>query len=310
MFFRRPSPYLLLTLTVLFWAGNFIVGRAVRGALPPAGLAFWRWAIALLILAPFAARPVRAEFSEILRHWKLLLLFGLIGVAAFSTLIYVGLTETTATNALLLNSAAPVMIVLIGWWFLGETITVVQAAGVTVSLAGVGTIIFKGEWTGLLAMRFTVGDLWVLAAVSLWAVYTVLLRYRPATISPIVFLATTIAVGVALNFLIHVVELLAGARMNFTSANVAGLIYIGVFPSLASHMFWNRAVAEVGANRAGLFIHLMPLFGAGMAAAFLGETLHPYHAAGMLLILSGIGLATWRRRLPLPAQTRGDDTKR
>src|SRR5690606_15944663 len=131
------------------WAGNFIVGRAVRGALPPAGLAFWRWAIALLILAPFAARPVRAEFPEVLRHWKLLLMFGLIGVAAFSTLIYIGLAQTTATNALLLNSATPVLIVLIGWWFLGETITAVQGTGVLISLGGVASIIFEGEWAGL-----------------------------------------------------------------------------------------------------------------------------------------------------------------
>ncbi len=173
-----PSPYLLLVLTNLFWAGNFIVGRAFHGTIPPAGLAFWRWAIALVILLPFAASPVVAQRELIARHWKMLTLMGLMGVAAFSTLLFTGLSLTTATNALLLNSTAPVLIVLVGWIVVGERVTARQALGIAVSLAGVTAIVFKGSWAGVRALDFGVGDLWVVAAATVWAAYTVLLRRR------------------------------------------------------------------------------------------------------------------------------------
>jgi len=289
-----PSPYLLLVLTNLFWAGNFIVGRAFHGTIPPAGLAFWRWAIALVILLPFAARPFLEQRELVTKHWKVLTVMGLMGVAAFSTLLFTGLSLTTATNALLLNSTAPVLIVLVGWIWTGERVTTRQAFGILVSLFGVAAIVFKGSWAGVRALDFGAGDLWVVAAVMVWAAYTVLLRRRPKDIDMRVFLVVTIAAGVLATLPIYIVETLAGATTTFTVASISGLLYVGLFPSLLSHAFWNRAVGEVGSARAGLFIHLTPVFGTLLAIVFLGETLRAYHFAGMGLILAGIAITTGR----------------
>jgi drug/metabolite transporter (DMT)-like permease len=281
----------LLTLTALFWAGNFVVGRAVQGVLPPLGLAFWRWGIALVFLLPFALRPVIRERAAILRNWKMLLALGVLGVGTFNTLIYVGLGSTTATNALLLNSAIPVLIVLIGWVFLGERVSALQTLGIAVSLAGVAAIIFKGQWRGLADLELNPGDLWAFAAMVDWAVYTLLLRKRPAAVSPLAFLFTTMVAGLAAILPFYVAELASGARPSFTPGSVAAMAYIGIFPSLLAYLFWNRAVAEVGGSRAGIFIHLMPVFGTLLAIVFLGESFRAYHAAGIALILAGIVLA-------------------
>ena len=290
----RVSPYVLLVLTNLFWAGNFVVGRAVHGMLPPAGTAFLRWAIALMVLAPFAAGRVRRDWPIVRRHWRILTLMGVMSVCAFSTLLYTGLSATTATNALLLNSTAPVIIVLIGWLVSSEDVTPTQALGIGTSLAGVVVIVFKGSVDGVRSLEFGGGDLWVLSAVTVWAGYTVLLRWRPPEIRPVVFLAVTIAAGVAATLPLYLAEIAAGARTHLTMGSVTGLAYMGVLPSLVSHAFWNRSVGEVGGNRAGLFIHLTPVFGTLLAVMFLGERLQMFHLVGIGLILTGIVVTTRR----------------
>lgn len=288
----RVSPYLLLVLTNLFWAGNFVVGRAVHGMIPPAGTTFLRWSIALAVLMPFAIRAVRRDWPLVLLHWPRLALMGVLSVCAFSTLLYTGLAHTTATNALLLNSIAPILIVVAGWLVAGERVTAVQAAGIVTSFAGVTAIVFRGSWEGVRALAFGTGDLWVLAAVTVWAGYTVLLRWRPAAIAPVVFLAVTITAGVVASLPLYLWEVMSGAPTVLTAGSVSGLLYMGVLPSLVSHAFWNRAVGEVGGNTAGLFIHLTPVFGTLLAVTFLGETFHVYHAVGIALILAGIIVTT------------------
>jgi drug/metabolite transporter (DMT)-like permease len=264
----------------------------MQGTVPPLALAFWRWAMALAVLLPFAWRALAADRAEIRRHWKLLAVLGVTGVGVFNTFVYVGLGTTTATNALLLNSAIPVLIVAIGWLFMGQRVTAVQALGIGVSLAGVVAIIARGDFASLAGLRLSAGDLWILTAMVDWAVYTLLLRKRPAGVSPLAFLAVTMAVGLAAITPFYLAELAGGAHIEFTPGSIAALAYIGVFPSLVAFLFWNRAVAEVGADRAGIFVHLMPVFGTLLAIVFLGEAFRAYHAAGIALILAGIALAT------------------
>lgn len=175
-----------------------------------------------------------------------------------------------------------------------EQVTTVQALGIAVSLVGVAAIVFKGSWEGVRSLEFGTGDLWVLAAVMVWAAYTVLLRWRPKDMGLLVFLAVTIACGVVATLPLYLIEIASGAATTFTRGSVSGLAYMGVLPSLVSHAFWNRAVGEVGGNRAGLFIHLTPVFGTLLAILFLGESLHVYHIVGMLLILTGIVITTRR----------------
>lgn len=288
----RPSPYLLLGLTVLFWAGNFVLGRGLHASVPPMALSFWRWFTALLLLAPFAARPLWTQRRTVARAWKRLLLYGVVGVAGFNTFVYVGLQTTTATNGVLLNTTTPVLIILMSWLFLHQRLRWWQSLGVALAFLGVLTIITGGDLRVLRALAFNAGDLWVLAGVSCWAIHTVCLRWRPPGLSDLAFLGAILCVGVAAIAPLYLWELRSGAVMQVTPGIVAGILYLGLFPSVLAYIFWNRAVAAVGATQAGLFIYLMPVFGVLLSVVFLKESLHLFHLIGMLLVFSGIYAAT------------------
>src|ERR1039457_3871608 len=189
------SPYLFLVLTTLFWGGNFVVGRAMHGSIPPIALAFWRWAGALLIVLPFAIPHLRSQWPLVRSSWKKLSLYGFLGVGCFNTFIYIALQTTTATNALLINSTLPVLIIVLSWLFSGTRLTRRQALGVVVSLIVVITIICRADLRLLLSLRINTGDLWVLLAVICWASYTCLLKHRPAGLHPLSFLCSIIVTG-------------------------------------------------------------------------------------------------------------------
>ena len=176
----------------------------------------------------------------------------------------------------------------------GERITLGQAFGVVASIAGAALVIARGDLGVLLGLRFAPGDLWLLAGVILWALYTVLLRHRPAGLPPLVLLTATIALALLLLLPLYALELWSGARLQLTGESLASLAYVALFPSVVAYIFWNRGVREVGPNAAGVTLQLMPVFGALLAAAFLGERLAGHHWLGGALVLSGILLA-WRR---------------
>jgi drug/metabolite transporter (DMT)-like permease len=289
---ERALPYLLLALAALLWSGNFVVGRAVHGRIPPVGLAFWRWTVALAILVPLAGRSLRAQWRTILGAWRILLPLGILGVGNFNLFVYVGLQETSATNALLLQSACPALIVAIAAATRLARATPRQLAGIAVSLAGVVTIVAGGAPGGLAALSFARGDLWVLAAVLSWALYTLLLRRRPAGVDPLALLTALVAVGVAWIAPFYARELAAGTRMRLDAVSVASVAYVAIFASVVAYALWNEGVARVGASRAGVFLHLMPAFGSALAVALLGESFRPSHGAGIALILGGVFLAS------------------
>ena len=283
-------PYLLLPLTALFWSGNFIVARAVHLDVPPMGLVFWRWFGALIVILPFAWRHIQADWPIIRRHWGIIFALAAIGVASFNTLVYLGLQSTTALNAVLMQSAIPILIFAFAYVIFRDTVRPLQAVGIVLSLAGIVTIVARGEVAAIHSLAFNHGDLLVFAAVVLWAIYSVLLRKRPA-MHPLSFLTLTIAISVVLLAPLYVWEHLSGRVMHFDQTTVLAVGYVAIFPSVLSYMFYNRGVDLIGANRAGTFIHLMPLFGSIMAILFLGETFHVYHAVGIALILGGLMLA-------------------
>jgi drug/metabolite transporter (DMT)-like permease len=290
-----PSPYLLLSLTSFFWAANWVVGRAMRNEIPPVAMGFWRWALALAILLPFALKELRTKWRIVRAHWVNLSLLGGLGAAAFNSMVYTGLQYTAATNGVLFNSITPMMIILMSWLLLGERLRPLQAAGVAISLVGVLGIIARGEPQMLLDLRFNRGDLWLVSAMFLWAVYTVILRKRPPELSAIGFLAAMLVLGLPWLLPFYFWELHERGGFALTGATVATLAYYATFPSILAYLFWNRGVAQIGPNRAGLFVHLMPVFGAALSVIFLGERLHGYHLFGAALIFAGIYLTTTRR---------------
>lgn len=295
---QQARAFALLGLVMLLWAGNSIVGRAVRDDVGPFTLAFVRWAGASLVLLPFAVRPVLRDWPAIRRGWRAILLLGLLGVAAFNALLYSGLKHTTATNALLLNAAVPPAVMLLDRLFFGVRSNFMQALGVVASILGVVVIVFEGDPAAALQLRFGRGDALVLVSIVVWALYTVFLRLRPE-ISATSFIATTFLIGVVAMAPLAAWEWSMGQTIAWGPRVAGGFVYVALLPSLLSYFIYNRATAIVGPARAGQTITLMPLFGAFLAAGLLGERLHSFHFVGMALILAGIVVAALAPR-PAP----------
>jgi len=285
---RAPSPYLLLTLTPLFWACNWIIGRGLHAEIPPMAMTFFRWFFALLFMAPFALSHVRRDWPVLRRHWRAMLLLGAIGVGSHNALAYLGLNYTTATNGVILNSFIPVMIIAISWVFLHERLRAPQMLGVLVSLAGVITILSEGSLARLAAFRLNVGDVLIILSMAMWSVYTIALRWRPPGLHMLSFLFVAAVIGDACVLPLWLAEMAFSRQLHWTWTNFLALASVALFSSVLAYLFWNRGVEAVGANVAGLFVHLMPVFGVILAWLFLGETLAPFHVAGIALILAGI----------------------
>lgn len=284
----RGFALLLLSASMLFWAGNWVLGRALREAMEPFTLNFVRWALATLILAPFALPALRAQLPVIRRHWGILLLLALTGVSLFHAMVYLGLKSTTTVNAVLLNSSLPLFILACSWVLERERSTPRQVGGVLLSLAGILVILSRGEPASLLALDVHAGDAWILAAMPVWGVYSVLLKRRPPEIGGVPFLFVISALG---TLLLVPAAVLAPPRWPGTEAAL-GVLYIAVFASIVAFICWNRGVAIVGANVAGVTLHLLPLFGTVLAILFLGEAFHAFHALGFATILAGVLVAT------------------
>jgi len=289
---RFASPYLLLTLTSLFWAGNMVIGRGLREAVPPMTLAFWRWTIAFALTLPFALPHLRAQWPRIKAHWRAVVVLGFIGVGCYNTFAYIALQYTTATSATLLNSFTPVATIALAFLLLGKRLTRLEAAGVVVSLVGVMIIVGRGSLATLLGFSLNTGDLWMLLAVLTWGIYTVGLQWRPAGIDPMLMLAAFTVVGVAGLAPLYAWEIAGGRLIDPSPAAFAGILYTGIFPGFLGYVFFNAGVAAVGPSRASLFIHLMPVFATLLAAIFLGERPQPFHFAGIALVFAGIFLTT------------------
>jgi drug/metabolite transporter (DMT)-like permease len=300
---RHVSPYLLLTLTPLFWSVNWIIGRGLHQDIPPMAMTFFRWLFAVLILAPFALPLVRRDWPVLVRHWKTMLGLGAVGIGTHNALAYLGLNYTTATNGVILNSFIPVMIVAIAWIFLRERLTPLQMIGMAVSLGGVLTILSQGSLEVLAAFRLNGGDLLVVLSMLMWSVYTIALRWRPPGLSTLSFLFALAVVGDLCVLPLWLGEMALGRHIVWTPTVFAALVSVATFSSVLAYIFWNKGVEEVGAQVAGLFVHLMPVFGVVLAWLFLGERLRVYHVVGIALILAGIWVTSRHRRAGAPEGT-------
>ncbi|WP_326525424.1 DMT family transporter [Sphingomonas sp.] len=288
--------YAMLACTMFFWAGNAIAGRVVRDDIPPATLSLLRWTGALALLLPFAWTHLRRDRAALVARWRQVVVLGLIGVASFNTLYYLGLHDTTASNGLLLQALIPGLVLAFDRAIFGVRPGRLAVAGVALATLGVAVIVFRGDYHAFRSLALGRGDVVILIAVGLWAIYTSLLRTRPA-VHPLSFLAATFLVAVVALAPITALELLGGATVRWSPTTIGTIAYVAILPSLVAYLFFNQAVATIGAGAAGQAINLMPVFGALLAAGLLGEALHPYHVAGMAMILAGlaVGIAGSRR---------------
>ena len=289
---RLWLPYLGLVLTVLFWSSNFILGRGIRQLIPPVSLNFWRWAGALFILLPFGLTRILRDKNMYLRHWKLLALMSIPSIAIFNAFIYTALQTVTAINTVIVNSMIPIFIALAGWLVFNDGLAMRQSLGVCTSFGGLLFIVTRGDLSIIGSLVLSTGDLWTMGASLSWAIYSVMLRKRPKQMDPIAFLTLIIAFGLFFSLPFYFWELKNQGGFTLTPASLASLVYVALFPSVLSYTFWNFGIDKVGANRAGIFIHLMPVFSIILAILFLGERMRGFHAVGMFLIFGGIALTT------------------
>lgn len=295
-FFDRP--YLLLTLVSLFWAINIVLGRYIAGTVPPIMLAQVRWGGAALILLPFVVHHIRRDWPALRTHLAIMIALSLTGMTLYNTFAYYGLQFTEAINGLLIQSAAPLFIGLISFVFFRDRLTLGQLMGVLTSLAGVAVIISRGDPAVLVSLSFNRGDLWFLVALITYSTYAAILRLRPS-VHALSFLGFTVIAGALLLIPPTVAEWSLGYRIDPKPEAFAVMAYMAIFPSILAYLFFNRGVELIGANRAGPFFHLIPVFGSAVAIAFLGERPALYHAIGYALIIGGIFVAQkWARPPP------------
>lgn len=284
------TAYLLLSLTALFWGGNSVAGRMAVGELSPLFFVAARWGLAFLLMLAIGWRELAADWNALAARARWLTLMAFFGFTFFNICLYAGLHFTTAVNSSVVQAAMPVAVFAASWLWRGQRTRPAQAAGFLVTLAGVLVIASAGSLSTLATLSVNRGDLLVILAIVVYGVYTVALGDKPAVHWKSLMIALTgLAFFTALPFAIG--EWGAGAMLTPSAKGYAILAYAAVFPSILSQVFWIRGTEMIGANRAGLFINLVPVFGTLLAILVLGERLAPYHLAALALTLGGIAIA-------------------
>ena len=292
MFSKNTTAYIFLLITTLFWSGNFIVGKvASLYEIPPFTLNFYRWLFAWAILMPFTFKEIIEKKRYILDNIKLITVLGITSITFFNSIVYYSLNFTHVISGVLMISVIPVMIIFFSWVFKIEKTNIYQINGVIFSLLGVAVIITKAELNILLDLDFNKGDLWMVVAMFSWAIYSVLLKKKKHKLSQISLLEVIITMGLIFLLPIYFIEMKMGYHVILNTPFVLTLTYVVLFPGLISFLFWIKGIALIGANRSGIFLHLMPIFSALMAIIIFKEKFMFFHLIGALLILIGILLS-------------------
>ena len=293
MISKDKAAYIFLILTTLFWAGNFIVGKAASlFEIPPFTLNFYRWTFAWLILAPFTIKEIIEKKNYIFGNIKLIIILGITSITIFNSIVYYSLNFTQVISGVLMISTIPVMIIVFCWLLKIEKTNIFQILGVIFSLCGVVVIITKANLTILLNLNFNKGDLWMVVAMFSWALYSALLRKKKLELSQLSLLQTIISAGLVFLLPAYLIELSLGYRANIHLPFILTLTYVVLFPGLASFILWIKGISIIGSNRAGIFLHLIPIFSTIFAIIIFKEKFMLYHLIGAILIISGIILSS------------------
>lgn len=285
--------YLSAVCATIIWAGNFAIARGAVDVIPPVALAFWRWVVALLILIPFALPSLMREWGVVKKHLPYLSICGFFGVTLFNTLIYVAGHSTAALNLSLIAITFPVFVVLISRWIDKEAISLNKASGILIVVLGILTLISRGKLQGIVNLKFALGDLWMLIAALGFAIYSVLVKKKPASIGMWSFLLSTFVLGLLILTPFYIWELGYSKSFQFDIPVIGSVLYLGVFASFAAYIFWNRAVVNIGPTKASMVYYSLPLFSGVLSTIFLGEVIETFHLVCGVLIVSGILIASY-----------------
>ena len=289
--------YLILILTTIFWSGNFIVGKAASTyEIPPFSLNFYRWFFAGLILLPFTFKELIENKKYIFENIGFFTVLGITSITIFNSIVYYSLYYTQVISGILMISTIPVWIIFISSILNIEKTNIFQIIGVIFSLTGVIFIITKADLEIIKNLDFNKGDLSMVVAMFSWAIYSALLKSKKYEISQFALLQVVIITGLIFLTPIYLIEMYLGNVIVLGMPFVLTLTYVVFFPGLASFIFWIKGISLIGANRAGVFLHLMPIFGAIMAMIIFDEKFMYYHIFGALFIIAGITLSNKKRK--------------
>ena len=284
--------YIFLLLTVTFWAGNFIVGKfASFYEVPPFSLNFYRWFFAWLILAPFTIPEIIKKKEYIINNYKLFIILGITSITIFNSIVYYSLNFTQVISGVLMISTIPVMIMFFSSILKIEKTNTFQIIGVVLSFVGVIIIITKANFEILKNLDFNKGDITMVVAMFSWALYSTLLKRQKYELSQISLLQVVISFGLIFLIPVYFIEYKIGFRINLDQPFILILSYVVLFPGLASFILWIKGISLIGANRSGVFLHLMPILSAIMAMIFFNEKFMFYHMLGACFIITGILLS-------------------
>ena len=298
-----PSPgiplwlaFALLILAAAAWGGSSVAGRAAAGNVPPMTLSFLRWTCALILFLPFGGKSLWVERAIHLRHWKIMIAFGFLGVVGFTIPYYVGLQYTPAINVTLLNGLVPILTIFFSFVLLRVLVTRGQTAGIVIALFGMLVIVIRGDFDLLMSVSFNIGDLIAITAFISWSLYTVMLKWKPDGLSPYGFLVGITAWGCVMMLPLYLWELANGLTFEPTANNLFIIGYAAVFPSFIAYICWSLAVPVIGANLAGITQYLNPVFGVAFAILILDESFERYHMVGVAAVFIGLYLSTAKRK--------------
>ena len=297
MISKNNTAYIFLILATLFWSGNFIVGKAASlFDIPPFTLNFYRWLFAWLILAPFTLKEIYKLRFHILSNLKYVLILGITSITLFNSIVYYSLQFTQVISGVLMISTIPVMIIFFSSLLKIEKTNFYQIMGVIFSMLGVIVIVTQLNVEKIKGFSFNKGDLSIIIAMLSWALYSALLKKKKLELSQISLLQVIISSGLVFLFPIYIIEMNQGRFVTLELPFILTLIYVVLFPGLASFICWIKGIGLIGANRSGIFLHLMPIFSTILAILIFNEKFMIFHLVGAILIISGIILSSKRQR--------------
>jgi len=292
--------YFLLTFTALFWSSNIVVGKYLNTDISPLTLAFWRWFVATLILVPLTFSYLRNDWQRIVKQWKLMVFLSLLGVSLFNTILYYSTQSTDATNIALIQTSMPLMVVVISFVLFSQKISIGTFIGLLFGIMGAMIVIFKGSFslsfsTSNFTNTVSIGDVSMLLAVFIYALYSVLL-VKVQKIHQYSLLLVTFMIGTLLLTPFFLWEQFSSGTFIPDTSSTLLILYLAIFPSILAYLFWNFGVAEIGSHTTGLFICFIPVFTPMIAAIFLNEILYFYHYLGILMIILSVGIVHWSKK--------------
>ena len=280
--------YLCAIGATALWSGNFIVARGLSDNIPPVSLAFYRWIVAVIVLTPFAIKNLYQEWPIIKKHITYFSITSFLGITTFNTLIYFAGQTTTAMNLSLIAITFPIFIILFSRILYKEILTVKKGFGITLVLIGVLFLITKGKISTLLSISFTIGDVWMLTAAIIFAIYSLLLKNKPEGLSIKALQLSTFILGLLFLFPFFLWEQLTVHQSFLNQTTIPAILYVGIFASLCAFVLWNQSIIILGPSKAGMVYYTLPLFSGFLGYLFLNEKISMIHFYSMILIFSGI----------------------